>query len=126
MPFVALYAVTKHAVAALAEWLSVTYGFAGITVSCLGPQFVKTAMIDHDTQASLACADFVAGGSIDAAELAEAGTREERFHILPHLEVASFMRTRATEPERRLRAMRDLQDSLDASPVENLPSEKLE
>ena len=29
------YAVTKHAVVALAEWLSITYGDQGIAVSCL-------------------------------------------------------------------------------------------
>jgi len=36
------YAVTKHAAVALAEWLSITYGAAGIGVSCLCPQAVTT------------------------------------------------------------------------------------
>ena len=39
------YSVTKHAVVALAEWLSITYGDAGIRVSCLCPQGVNTAML---------------------------------------------------------------------------------
>ena len=38
------YAVTKHAVVALAEWLSITHGDAGIRVSCLCPQGVWTGM----------------------------------------------------------------------------------
>jgi len=40
------YSVTKHAVVALAEWLSVTYGDRGIRVSALCPQFVDTPMLD--------------------------------------------------------------------------------
>ncbi len=42
----AAYSVTKHGVVALAEWLAVTYGDAGITVSCLCPQFVATPMLE--------------------------------------------------------------------------------
>src|SRR5208282_3685571 len=38
------YSVTKHAVVALAEWLSITHGDAGVRVSCLCPQGVWTAM----------------------------------------------------------------------------------
>ncbi|HET6794822.1 MAG TPA: SDR family NAD(P)-dependent oxidoreductase, partial [Acidimicrobiales bacterium] len=36
------YSVTKHAVVALAEWLSITHGDAGVRVSCLCPQAVAT------------------------------------------------------------------------------------
>src|SRR5690606_33096216 len=38
------YSVTKHAVVALAEWLSITHGDAGTRVSCLCPQAVETGM----------------------------------------------------------------------------------
>src|SRR5258708_21317772 len=38
----ASYSVTKHAVVALAEWLSITYADQGIRVSCLCPQLVST------------------------------------------------------------------------------------
>ncbi len=38
----ASYSVTKHAVVALAEWLSITYADQGIRVSCLCPQLVTT------------------------------------------------------------------------------------
>ncbi|HEY2549845.1 MAG TPA: SDR family oxidoreductase [Streptosporangiaceae bacterium] len=36
------YSVTKHALVALAEWLSITYADQGIRVSCLCPQAVRT------------------------------------------------------------------------------------
>ena len=36
------YAVTKHALVAFAEWLSISYGDRGIGVSCLCPQAVST------------------------------------------------------------------------------------
>src|SRR5262249_46841788 len=39
------YSVTKHAVVAFAEWLSITYGDAGIRVSCLCPLGVHTRML---------------------------------------------------------------------------------
>jgi NAD(P)-dependent dehydrogenase (short-subunit alcohol dehydrogenase family) len=38
----ASYSVTKHAVVALAEWLTITYADQGIRVSCLCPQLVDT------------------------------------------------------------------------------------
>ena len=44
-PQSATYAVTKHASLAFAEWLSMTYGDRGITVSALCPQGVKTDML---------------------------------------------------------------------------------
>jgi NAD(P)-dependent dehydrogenase (short-subunit alcohol dehydrogenase family) len=40
------YSVTKHAAVALAEWLAITYGDQGISVSCLCPMAVDTAMFE--------------------------------------------------------------------------------
>jgi NAD(P)-dependent dehydrogenase (short-subunit alcohol dehydrogenase family) len=39
------YSVTKHAAVAFAEWLSITYGDRGVTVSCLCPQGVRTPLL---------------------------------------------------------------------------------
>ncbi len=114
------YSVTKHAVVALAEWLSVTYGSAGIRVSCLCPQFVDTALLDELAAVSPAFSAFAREGSISPEDVAAAvvvGLADERFLILPHPEVADYFANKASDYERWLAAMRRLQTSLDADPA---------
>jgi NAD(P)-dependent dehydrogenase (short-subunit alcohol dehydrogenase family) len=105
------YTVTKHAAVGFAEWLAVTYGDRGIKVSCLCPQGVRTNMLlgtpgDPSTEVVLA------QGAIEPDELADAvveGLRAERFLILPHPEVAEYVRRKAEDPDRWLSGMRRLQ-----------------
>ena len=109
------YSVTKHAVIALAEWLSITYGDDGIGVSCLAPQFVDTAMLDELTTISDGFHEFAVEGSISTEAVTDAvvdGLAEERFLILPHPEVADYFAAKATDYERWLGAMRKLQRNL--------------
>lgn len=106
------YSVTKHAVVALAEWLSISHGDAGITVSCLCPQAVATKMtggrrrpVGQAPTKGSAGAD----GVLEAEEVATAvveGLAREEFLILPHPEVATYEQRRATDRERWLRGMR--------------------
>jgi NAD(P)-dependent dehydrogenase (short-subunit alcohol dehydrogenase family) len=103
------YAVTKHAAVAFAEWLSVTYGNRGITVSCLCPQGVRTPMLD---EASDAVRQLLGGSAIDPEVVADAvisGLADERFLILPHPEVAEYFRRKASDYDRWLHGMRRLQ-----------------
>jgi NAD(P)-dependent dehydrogenase (short-subunit alcohol dehydrogenase family) len=105
------YSVTKHAAVAVAEWLSITYGDAGIKVSCLCPQGVRTPMLDLALQDPIGSAPLLAEELIDPEDVAEAvvaGLREERFLILPHPKVADYMALKATQPDRWLRGMRRL------------------
>jgi NAD(P)-dependent dehydrogenase (short-subunit alcohol dehydrogenase family) len=104
------YAVTKHAAVAFAEWLSITYGDRGIRVSCLCPMGVRTPMTEGDDLATAIVA--AAGAMLEPEDVASAvveGLRAERFLILPHPEVMTFVQRKAADHERWLAGMRRLQ-----------------
>ena len=103
------YSVTKHAAVALAEWLAINYGDAGIRVSCVCPQAVQTAMLDAALEEPIGAATLPAGGILEPEDVADsvvAGIRDERFLILPHPQVAQSMAYKASDPEGWLRRMR--------------------
>ncbi len=109
------YAVTKHAAVALAEWLAVTHGDQGISVSCLCPQGVRTKMLfpdDEDRAQSTGAESVRMQGVIEPDELAEvvvAGLADERFLILPHPEVLGYWRRKTDDYDRWIGGMRKLQ-----------------
>ena len=99
------YSVTKHAAVALAEWLSITHGDAGIKVSCLCPQGVRTPMLGDGGA-------LLGPGALEPEQVAEAvvaGLRSEEFLILPHPEVREYVRRKADDHDRWIRGMRRLQ-----------------
>lgn len=103
------YSVTKHAAVAFAEWLSITHGDAGIKVSCLCPQGVNTDLLRRSAGGP---GEFLRAGALEPEEVASAVVRaidEERFLILPHPEVAEYIRRKAGDYDRWLRGMRRLQ-----------------
>jgi NAD(P)-dependent dehydrogenase (short-subunit alcohol dehydrogenase family) len=105
------YSITKHAAVALAEWLAITYGDAGVKVSCLCPQAVRTPMLDTALEDPIGAAPLLAGGLLEPDDVARAvveGIREERFLILPHEAVAGHMALKGAQPERWLKGMRRL------------------
>jgi len=105
------YSVTKHAAVAVAEWLAITYGDAGVRVSCLCPQGVRTPMLELALEDPVGAAPLLAEGLLEPEEVAEAvieGIREERFLILPHPRVADHLALKATQSERWLKGMRRL------------------
>jgi NAD(P)-dependent dehydrogenase (short-subunit alcohol dehydrogenase family) len=100
------YSVTKHAAVAFAEWLSITYHRQGLRVSCLCPMGVHTRMLDDSTSAA---ADWLRPSARTPEQVADAvveGLAEERFLILPHSEVATYVQHKANDNERWLRGMR--------------------
>jgi len=112
-PQSATYAVTKHASLAFAEWLSMTYGDRGIKVSALCPQGVRTDMLRR-AEAESRNRSFLLDSALEPEQVAVdvvKGLEEERFLILPHPEVAEFVRRRAVDHDRWLRGMRRLQTS---------------
>ena len=99
------YSVTKAACIKLAETLAIAHGDDGIRVSVLCPQGVNTAMApqqlgDGGTD-GIVEADYVAGVITDAM-------RDERFLILSHPEVQTYVERKAGDPDRWLRGMRRL------------------
>ncbi len=116
------YTVTKHAAVALAEWLAITHHHQGIGVSVLCPQAVRTNILANSPNAAnRAMGDDldagVAGGdgvleAADVARLCLEAVAENRFHVLPHPEVAEYVRRKGDDIERWLVGMRRFQSAL--------------
>jgi short-subunit dehydrogenase len=105
---VAPYAVTKHGSVALAEWLAIQYGGAGVGFSCLCPQAVRTPMV---AGAPAGSTTLHAGAVLEPAQVADAvvaALAAGSFLILPHPAVADYERRRAADRERWLAGMRRL------------------
>lgn len=104
------YSVTKHAAIGFAEWLSITYGSRGIKVSVLCPQAVRTKMTAvGDGDGGVAGLD----GMLEPEQLADtvvATLAEERFLVLPHPEVLTYMRRKTDDYDRWLGGMRRLNE----------------
>lgn len=108
------YAVTKHAAVALAEWLSLTYGERGITVTALCPLGVETGMLAADEQLAtrfvrgtgrVLAPDVVAEAALDALE-------EGDMLALPHPEVVGMEQARVSDRRTWLTRLRRAVDAL--------------
>ena len=114
-PESATYAVSKHAAVAFAEWLAMNHGDQGIRVSCLCPQGVNTNMLNSgDLTGDNPATSVVrsAGAVLEPAEVADVtldAITEERFLVLPHPEVLTYLQRKAADPARWLAGMRKLQ-----------------
>ena len=108
------YAVTKHAVVGLAEWMSVTYHNKGVRSSLLAPLGVRTPMLG-DTDSAFARN---AAGPIkepeDVAEMVAGAVEEERFLILTDEIAQTWMNFKTNDLERWLNGMRRMQEKMDA------------
>jgi short-subunit dehydrogenase len=111
-PGAAPYAVTKHAAIALAEWLSIMHGNAGIKVSVICPQAVRTKLLEDSIKSGNAASDAFAkvGRLLEPDEVASSvlmGVEKEVFLILPHPEVQGFVERKAANVDRWLSGMRN-------------------
>jgi NAD(P)-dependent dehydrogenase (short-subunit alcohol dehydrogenase family) len=107
------YAVTKHAVVGLAEWLAITYHDRGIRVSLLAPLGVRTPMLG-DTNSAFA--RNAAGPIKEPAEVADMvvdAIKAERFLILTDPIAQKWMNNKTGDLERWLTGMRRLQKVMD-------------
>src|SRR5436309_9865764 len=88
--FAAPYGATKAAALSFFEWLAIAHGDAGIRISCLCPQGVKSDMLAAETRRGL---EFLTATALEpetVADIVVEGIRAERFLILPHPEVATY------------------------------------
>ena len=106
-----VYSVTKHAAVAVAEWLAITYGDAGVKVSCLCPLGVRTPMLEGALEDTVGAAALLVDELLEPADVAEVvveAIRAERFLILPHANVAEYMARRGADDDRWVAGMRRL------------------
>jgi NAD(P)-dependent dehydrogenase (short-subunit alcohol dehydrogenase family) len=102
------YTVTKHAAVGFAEWLSITFGDRGLSVSVLCPQAVETGMTAGIPGGGVAGIDGMLAPEA-VADSVMIGLADETFLILPHAEVADYERRKTADRERWLAGMRRLQ-----------------
>ncbi len=108
------YAVTKHAVVGLAEWMSVTYHDKGVRTSLLAPLGVRTPMLG-DTSSPFA--RHAAGPIREPEEVADMvieAVENERFLILTDEIAQTWMDFKTKDLERWLSGMRRLQARIEA------------
>ncbi len=117
----AAYSATKHAAVGFAESLSITHGKQGIKVSCICPQYVATQMTGYEEGATTKNSASIISTE-DVAESVLRGIQNEQFLILPHPEVAEFMRHKSADYDRWLGGMRKLRSNI----VDTVGSTKLE
>jgi NAD(P)-dependent dehydrogenase (short-subunit alcohol dehydrogenase family) len=111
----ATYAVSKHAAVALAEWLAIQHGDAGVRVSVLCPQAVDTPMIRDRAGAAAAANDGVIGADA-LADCVVTGMQAESFLILPHPQVLDYFRRKGTDYDRWIGGMQRFARKLGALP----------
>jgi NAD(P)-dependent dehydrogenase (short-subunit alcohol dehydrogenase family) len=105
------YAMTKHAVVGLAEWLAFTYHDRGISTSLLAPLGVQTPLLesmkmDKSLAGPAKSPEEVAAMVVDAVE---AG----RFLILTDDQAQTWMEGKTTDLDRWLHGMQRMQAKMD-------------
>jgi NAD(P)-dependent dehydrogenase (short-subunit alcohol dehydrogenase family) len=105
-----VYAATKHAAVGFAEWMAITYADQGIKVSCICPGAVDTAMLRGSAGGDAGKATAaIGGGEVLPPEQAAArvidAVKEDRFLILTHPEMQTFIERKAADPQRWIKGM---------------------
>ncbi len=115
------YAVSKAAAVAFGEWLAVNYGDKGVRVSVLCPQAVRTNILgddlsvwDRQSDGGQASQDGVLEPEEVAAMVVQT-IRDEKFLLLPHPQVATYMQRKAGDVDRWIGGMQRFRKRLEDS-----------
>lgn len=101
------YSATKHAAVGFAESLAITHGDDGIKVSVICPQYVATPLTGYKPgeEAKTSSGTITVEKAVDAIMQ---GIEEERFLILTHPEVETFMQHKTADYNRWVGGMRKM------------------
>ena len=113
------YSVTKHAVVAFAEWLSVQYQKRGIKVSCLCPAGVSTDFLDLSDPVH----QFLHMSSVTPEAVADCvieGLAAEKFLLSPHPEVEEFFQFKAQRYDDWLRNFARVHEKMEKARAKGL------
>ena len=110
----AAYTASKHAAVGFSESLAITHGDDGIQVCLVCPQAVATGMIGVDEDSGIEDGGRGFGGNdIDGILSAEyvadcilGGIQDQRFLVLPHPQVTTYVRRKANDHDRWVGGMR--------------------
>lgn len=108
------YAVSKHAAVAFAQWLRATYAHRGVVVQALCPQGVRTPLLDGAGTLGRSLLSPDAIEVDDVVRTVLASLQDDRFLVLPHPEVAGYVRHKADDVDGWLAAMNRLQQRVQA------------
>ena len=108
-----LYAATKHAGVAIAEWMSITYHDQGIRTSLLAPLGVNTPMLGNSRSSFAQTAAGPIKEPEDVADMVTDAVRNERFLVLTDEIAQTWMDRKNSDLERWLNGMRRLQRKID-------------
>lgn len=108
------YAVTKHAVVGLAEWMAVTYHDQGIRVSLLAPLGVRTPMLGDPETNPLGAALGPVKEADEVGDMVVSAIEAEQFLILTDQVAQTWMERKTADIERWLIGMRRLEAQLAA------------
>ena len=108
-----VYAMTKHAVVGLAEWMAITYHDRGVRTSLLAPLGVNTPMLGNRDSGFAQSAAGPIKEPEEVADMVVTAVEEERFLILTDEIAQTWMDRKNTDIERWLNGMRRLQGKID-------------